>query len=268
VRVDEQTITLAGSPVFYRSAPAPDVTPVYIHGVPTSSDDWVDFLSQTGGIAPDLIGFGRSSKAGNLDFTLGGLTDFMEHFTDHLSLEDLHLVGHDWGGAVALAFAQRHPDRVKKLVLFNSVPLLSAPFRWHRAARLWRAPLLGELAMGATTKWLLARSLRAGGFAVPQARVDAVWEQFDQGTQRAILRLYRAADPEDLGQAGMRLDELTLPALIVWGQRDPYLAPELGEAYATRLPNASLERVEDAGHWPWLERPELIDRVAQFLGST
>ena len=140
MRVDEQTITLAGSPVYYRAASAPGTRasgaqPLYLHGVPTSSDDWVPFLERTGGIAPDLIGFGRSSKAGNLDFTLGGLTDFLERFLDHLEIDRLQLVGQDWGGAVALAFAQRHPERVQRIALLNAVPLVAAPFRWHRAAQ-------------------------------------------------------------------------------------------------------------------------------------
>jgi pimeloyl-ACP methyl ester carboxylesterase len=59
VRVDEHTINLDESPVFYRSAEAPDVPVLYLHGIPTSSDDWIEFLARTGGIAPDLIGFGR-----------------------------------------------------------------------------------------------------------------------------------------------------------------------------------------------------------------
>jgi pimeloyl-ACP methyl ester carboxylesterase len=61
VRVDEHTIEVAGAPVFYRSAPNPaGAPPLYLHGVPTSSDDWVTLLARTGGVAPDLIGFGRS----------------------------------------------------------------------------------------------------------------------------------------------------------------------------------------------------------------
>jgi len=270
VRVDEQTISLDGSPVFYRAAPASGVQPVYLHGVPTSSDDWVAFLERTGGIAPDLIGFGRSSKAGNLDFTLDGLTDFVERLLAHLRLERIALVGQDWGGAVGLAFAQRHPERVERIVLLNAVPLLDARFRWHRVARLWRAPIVGELTMGATMKWLLARSLRAGAVN-PQAwtdeRVAAVWRQFDQGTQRAILRLYRASDEQRLAQAGAGLSKLTVPALVIWGERDPWLSVELGDAYARTLPRATLEREPDAGHWPWLDQPAIVERVAKFMES-
>jgi pimeloyl-ACP methyl ester carboxylesterase len=58
---------------------------------------------------------------------------------------------------------------------------------------------------------------------------------------------------------------LECPALVVWGGRDPYLPVEFGRAYAERLPNAELLEVPEAGHWPWIERPALIDRIVAFL---
>jgi pimeloyl-ACP methyl ester carboxylesterase len=56
---------------------------LYLHGVPTSSDDWVAFLERTGGLAPDLPGFGRSGKRGDGDFTMAGYDRFVEDFLDH-----------------------------------------------------------------------------------------------------------------------------------------------------------------------------------------
>jgi pimeloyl-ACP methyl ester carboxylesterase len=52
---------------------------------------------------------------------------------------------------------------------------------------------------------------------------------------------------------------------VIWGERDRYLPARFGAAYAERLPRAELLTVPGAGHWPWLERPELVDRVADFL---
>jgi pimeloyl-ACP methyl ester carboxylesterase len=267
VRVDEHTIQLGSSPVFYRSAPAPSLPPLYVHGVPTSCDEWTRFLARTGGIAPDLPGFGRSGKAGNLDYSLEGLVGFLERLLGVLEIERVKLVGHDWGATVGLVFALRHPTRVERLVIVNSVPLLEG-FRWPWFAQLWRRPVIGELAMGSTTKWLFGRVLRQGS-ASPQAwpaeRVAAVWEQFDQGTQRAILRLYRSSDVQQLAEAGAGLATLQVPVLVVWGEDDPWISPTFGDEYAKRLPQATLERVPDAGHWPWLDRPEVTERIAIYL---
>ncbi len=265
--VDEHTGELDGQPVFWRSGPSTGTPPLYVHGVPTSSDDWLPFLARTGGLAPDLPGFGRSGKGGHLDYSVDGIAAFVERFLDEVvpgGVETVKLVVHDWGAA-ALAFAQRHPERIERLVICNAVPLLPG-YRWHRVARIWRRPLLGELAMGLTTRSTMARALRpAFAGPVPEGFVEAAWRHFDQGTQRAILRLYRSAPEARLAQAGHELSHLPAPALVVWGARDPYIPTRFGDAYAARLPGARVEHIDEAGHWPWLDRPDVMDRIATFL---
>jgi pimeloyl-ACP methyl ester carboxylesterase len=267
VRVDEHTIDLAGAPVFYRRAGAPEVPVLYLHGLPTSSDDWIPFLERTGGLAPDLIGFGRSSKGGHLDYSIQGHADFLERFLAALGVTRVGVVAHDWGAGGGLVLAQRQPELIERLVLIDPLPLLEG-FHWGRTARLLRRPLLGELLMGATTRWVLARTLRSAAVspgAWSQDRLRSVWEQFDQGTQRAVLRLHRAADERRLAQAGAGLSALDVPALVMWGERDPWFEPRFADAYGAVLPRSTVQRVPDAGHWPWLDRPELIDRVVEFL---
>jgi pimeloyl-ACP methyl ester carboxylesterase len=286
VHVDEHTIHFDDSPVYYRRAEAiADTSPLYLHGIPTSSDDWTPFLARTGGLAPDLIGFGRSGKGEHLDFSLDGLTDFLEDFLSEVDVDEVQIVGHDWGAAVALKFARRHPERVRRLVLSNAPPLIEG-FQWPRVVRWWQTRGVGEMLMGATTRTLLARWLRQGCVekgAWPQARIDAVWNQFDQGTQRAILRLVRSAQENTVGGGGPsdtgepdeaeagpgRASEnghaAAAQTTLIWGEKDPWYPPSLADAYAARLPGARIERIADAGHWPWLDRPEVVERVAQLL---
>lgn len=271
MQVDEHTIDVAGAPVFYRSA-APDpasaqAPPLYLHSAPTCSQDWVGLLSRTGGFAPDLLGFGRSSKAAFLDYTLAGLANFIGLYLDRLGLERVAIVGHGWGAGAGLVFAQREPARVLRLVLIDALPLLDG-FAWQGLGRVLRMPGIGELAMGSTTKGVLRRVLRAG-FANPQALptewVEDVWAYFDQGTQRAILRLHRSTGASQLEQAGAELGGLTMPTLVVWGERDPWLAPSFADRYGQRLDGARVWRMPNAGHWPWLEQPEATDRIAEFV---
>jgi pimeloyl-ACP methyl ester carboxylesterase len=266
VGVDEHTTEVAGAPVFYRRAPARDSEVLYLHSVPTSSDDWLALLELSGGVAPDLPGFGRTSKAGNLDYTLSAYALFVEHFLDALDISEVALVGHGWGAAIGLLFAQRHPERVTRLAIIDAVPLLDG-FEWPAIARWLRRPGVGELIMGSVNRWLLARILRKAGAtpgAWPDTRVDAVWDQFDQGTQRAILRLHRSVDAADLAASGDGLDGLKQPALVVWGDQDPWLAPAFADAYGRRLPHAEIAHVTGAGHWPWLDDPALAQRLASF----
>jgi pimeloyl-ACP methyl ester carboxylesterase len=267
VQVAEHTIELAGAPVFYRSTEAELAPLLYLHGCPTSSGDWIPLLERFGGVAPDLVGFGRSSKAANLDYTLAGLANFIELFLDRLEIPRVTVIGHDWGAAAALVLAQRQPERVQRLVLINALPLLDG-FRWHRLARIWRRPVLGELAMGATTRAVLRRVLRRGyadPSALSRARFEAIWEQFDQGTQRAVLRLHRSASERRLAEAGTGLDRLSMPISVMWGERDRWFSPAFADRYRQRLQDAEICLVADAGHWPWLERPHAVDRIQEFV---
>jgi pimeloyl-ACP methyl ester carboxylesterase len=228
----------------------------------------VGFLERSGGLAVDLPGFGRSGKPGNLKYTIEEYAQFLERFLDLVEVERVRLVMHDWG-VVGLAFAQAHPERVERLVLINAVPLLPG-YRWHRIARIWRIPLLGELVMGSTVRQPLRFASKESNVTpgpLPEAWLDTVLDHFDQGTPRAILRLYRSSPPEVLAAAGERLGTLTMPALVIWGMRDPYIPPRFGREYASALGHAELVEIADAGHWPWLDRPELLERVVDFLSA-
>jgi pimeloyl-ACP methyl ester carboxylesterase len=274
--VSEHNGEIDGLPVFWRSAPTPDTgtgpsaaVPLYLHGVPTNSDDWLGFLELGGGLAPDLPGFGRTGKPGSLHYTIAEYDHFIERFLDELGIERVAMLVHDWG-AVGLAFAQRLPERVERLVILNAVPFLPG-YRWHRTARIWRTPGLGELAMGTTNRFTLRLSSRESNVTpgpMPDSFLDSVLDHFDQGTQRAILRLYRSSPPELLARCGEQLAGLTIPTLVAWGLKDPYIPARFAADYAHVLPNAELLELADAGHWPWFDRPDLIERLVGFLSAT
>ena len=270
--VSEHTDELGGQPVFWRSAPSPDPSraPVlYLHGVPTNSDLWIGFLERTGGIAPDLPGFGRSGKRADGDYTMPGYDRFIEAFLDARGIDRVRLLVSDWG-AVGLLWAQRFPERVERLVVVDAVPLLPG-YRWHRIARAWRTRGVGEVVMGSVNSVTLTQLLRESNATPGSMPADfraSVLDHFDLGTQRAILRLYRSADPPELERAGARLGDIRCPALVVWGDQDPYIPPRFADAYAAALGGpAQVVHLPDAGHWPWLDRPDLIDTVSAFLDA-
>jgi pimeloyl-ACP methyl ester carboxylesterase len=161
---------------------------------------------------------------------------------------------------VGLLWAQRFPERVERLVVIDAVPLLPG-FRWHFFARLWRRRAVGEVVVGLSTRWAWRRLL-------PRAVAEESWPHFDQGTQRAILQLYRASPEDALARAGLDLGRIECPALVVWGDRDPYVPAAFADAYAGALGGETeVLHLPDAGHWPWHDRPDAVDRIAAFLDA-
>ena len=242
---------------------------VYLHGVPQFGQMWAPFIERTGGLAPDLPGFGMSDKSASRDYSFRGLARWVSDYTREL--ERFSLVMHDWGTVGLLAAIER-PEAIEKLVLLNPVPFLPG-YRWHSVARVWRTRVLGELSMGLSSKRGLKRLAKAQARTqVPEdvldRSIEEIWRSFDHGTQRAILRLYRSAPEDQLAEAGRRLDLIKAPALVVWGVEDPYIPSSFAQAYADALGGpAEVELIDEAGHWPWYEKPQVIDRVAAFLQS-
>ncbi|WP_051342991.1 alpha/beta fold hydrolase [Pseudonocardia spinosispora] len=243
---------------------------IFVHGVPDSLDEWAPFLDRAGElgrvIAPDMPGFGRSGRPGRVDFAT--LKMWFTALIDDLGLERYRLVVHDWG-AVALAAAALRPEQVERLVVIDAVAL-NPHYRWHWLARAWRTPVLGELAtigMRRPTLKLLTHLSSPRPGPMSDEFLDDATRYLDSGTRRAILGLYRSADAGVLGAAGNTLDEVRCPALVLWGDGDPYLNIREAYRFGSALPNSEVEIVRNAGHWCFREDPAVVDRVIKFLGQ-
>lgn len=267
--IEEAELAVDGVRVFYRRVPGEGTPTVYCHGNPSHGEDWVPFLERGGpAVAIDMPGWGRSDRPDptRFDYSMYGLSAFLEKCFDEIGVGKRKLVVHDWGG-LALISAQRRPDLVERLVVINAVPLLPG-YRWHWIAQLWRRKPIGEILNKATTRSSLALLLRqaAGNRRpMPSAFVETIWAGWDAGTQAALLALYRHADPDRLVVAGSNLSRLTCPSLVLWGDRDIYLPSRFANAYADALPNSTLQLVPGAGHWPWIDDARVIDSVLEFI---
>lgn len=263
----ELTLTLGDQPVHLRRAGDDAVPVLYLHDVPSTSKDFEPLLARTGGIAPDWPGFGRSGKRGDLDYSPGGYARFVADLLDLLGLERVRLCVHGWGAA-GLIWAMEEPERVERLVVVDALPLLPG-LTWHPWARSWRGRFVGEVAVGLMVRRVMRRMLArtsAPDSPVPDLLARRMHDAFDQGSQRALMRLHRAAAPEHLAEFGAGLGDLGMPALVVWGGHDTWFDQRFGAAYAAVLGDAELELVPGAGHWPWLEDEATLERIAGFLG--
>jgi len=248
----------------------PDHPVLFFHGNPSNAGDWVPFLERLEGrrraLAPDLLGWGESDRPPAFKATMDGLAGWIGSLIDELGVERFDLVVHDWGG-IALATAAQRPAAVGRIVAMNPVPL-SPDYRWHWIARLWRRRGVGEI-LNATTSKFGTRQLLRQAVMNPAARgqlADLIHAHYDRGTKRSVLELYRDADPEKFAPIAASLANLKCPALIVWGDADPYIGSEFAERLAAALGGeTTVEHVPGAGHWPWLDRPEVVGTVCDFL---
>jgi len=271
--IEQRLVGVDGVRTLYRRRPGAGRPVLFVHGNPTSSADWEPFMErlERPSVALDLPGWGGSERRppGSLDHSMHGLARFVERFRRTLGVGEYDLVVHDWG-VVALIAALARPEQLGRLVVINAVPILPG-YRWHWVARyFWRVPLVGELANATTTRAglkLITRQATASLGPMDDAWLDQVWSTWNRGTWPQMLELYRSADPELLAAAGAGLERIEAPTLVLWGLDDPYLPERFGREFADRIPGATLVELERAGHWPWVDRPETIGIVTEFLGS-
>lgn len=268
--IRHETALIDGCRTAYRRADwKGDVPTVYVHGVPTYSFDWDPFLERVGGLAFDLPGFGASEKDPDREQSPEAISRFVEAFCDELGHQKVNLVIHDWGGA-AIDFALKHPERINRLLIMNT-PMGLLGWQWHWIARIWRRPVQGELMQATTTKAAMTNLMRRGRKhyrAMPKDWRDAQWAHYDKATRAAVLRLYRSASNQDSDDYAREVEhlfaEVDAPVLILWGDRDPYISSWFADVYAAKFPNGKVEHF-DAGHWPWVDRQDVLERGCEFL---
>lgn len=214
--------------------------------------------------AVDLPGQGYTTVKGDFAYDIPAMARALGSFLDAAGLDTVSLVGHSWGGAWSLYYAERNPSRVDRLVLLDS-PGLDKPLASQTA--LFSVPVVGELAVKLMGRADFEKSLRTA-FAhqdrVTAEVVDETWHWMSRPDKReAFVRLVRTQDyePTDAGLAGLRAR-----TLVVWGEADQWLPAAYAQEYGRRIPGATVRIVPGAGHNVHEDAPELVNPLlADFL---
>jgi haloalkane dehalogenase len=247
---------------------------LFLHGNPDSSRTWSAIMDRLAPrfrcMAPDLPGFGRSDcDPDRWDFSLDGMARWVNDVVDALGVKDpLNLAVHDFGGIFGLAWAVKHPDRVRSLAITNT--LFHADYRWHVWARIWRTPGLGEFSMWTFSLPVIGRavarlSMKAGSRKLPLAEINRTFDEWTPDTRAVALRLYRATNPENFIGWESRMVELArrVPSIVLWGDHDPYISKRLAGRFGAR----EVVHFADCGHWVPSEEPERVSRYLVRLFS-
>ncbi|MDE2400665.1 MAG: alpha/beta hydrolase [Burkholderiales bacterium] len=248
-----------------------DEAVVFVHGNPGSGQDWAALMEATApyarGIALDMPGFGQADKPADYPYSVEAGASFLTDALTQLGVRRAHLVLHDFGGPWGMTWALNNPDCYASLVLINTGVLKN--YRWHYMARIWRTPILGELQQLLTTRWGFHKAIRHGcPRGLPDDFVNRMYDDLDQNTKRAILKLYRATGDLAERSAAMAtaFKPISRPTLVVWGAADPYLPVHYAEQQRDTFVQAQVAVLPDSGHFPFADNPEAVaDLVVPFL---
>jgi pimeloyl-ACP methyl ester carboxylesterase len=210
-------------------------------------------------IAPDLPGCGYSSLNVN-DPSIAGLSRFLTDLLDVLEIEDAFFVASSGGGLPVLDLAIRQPQRVRGLVLSSTCGVPHRlPWLWRQVAR----PVVGEAAVLMLTRPFLGRTLRGAvhdGATITEEVVEQYYRPLHRtGAWAAQLRLERASHPSWVEE---HLGEVRAPALLIWGENDPWHPHEMTAEFQRRLRRSELRVIPGCGHLPHEEQPDTFNAAA------
>jgi pimeloyl-ACP methyl ester carboxylesterase len=239
---------------------------VFVHGNPGPSEDWDELAPRVAEFARvltmDMPGYGRADRPKGFAYTLAGYAAHLEGVLEATTVRGVHLVAHDFGGPWALKWAAEHPDRVRSITLINTGVLIG--YRWHKYARIWQTPLLGELFFLTSTETLLRIALNADNpKPLPYEFAKRVHSFADFGHARAVCRLYRACKPVDALSRALapKLRVIDPPTLVIWGEEDPFLPKEFAQKQRDVFPAAEVHLLPGCGHWPFIDDLEAVSAL-------
>ncbi len=257
--IQGKTIKVNGRDVHYYTAGQGEPL-VVIHGGGGDARTWqkniVELSEKYTVYAPDLPGYGGSQRLAG-DYYIPELSDFIGSFASSLGLERFYLVGHSMGGGVALDYALKSPQKIKKLVLVSSLCLGREIAFW---VRLFSIPAIlrsvGVLTISIlkSIKWMAER-LNPAEFIMPLSPASMT-----VGGNISTIRQQSVVLKD-------RLAEVAMPTLLVWGSRDPIVPVRHAYQAAKVIPNCQVKVFENCGHNVHREElAEFSSTISGFLG--
>ena len=276
-----EEVELHGHRVSFQAAGSGDQVVLLLHGITSTADAWREVMPELAKrytvIAPDLIGHGRSAKPRG-DYSLGAYAAGVRDLLAVLGFERGTVVGHSFGGGIAMQFSYLFPEYVDRMALISSGGLGRAVHPLLRAATLpgseWVLPLIARefpVRAGDAIRSVAAKiGIEAGPDLAEFARGYASLSQ--DGASDAFIHTMRSVIDQQ-GQRVSALDRLYLadqmPTLIVWGDADPVIPVGHGRRAHRIVEHSRYIELPGSGHWPMLDAPDrVIDELTSFIDET
>lgn len=277
---DVQFVTVHGHRrAFVRTGSGPAL--LLLHGLGCDHTTWAPVIAELSErytvIAPDLLGHGRSDKP-RADYSIGGYANGMRDLLTVLGVDKVTVVGHSFGGGVAMQFAYQFPERTERLMLVASgglgpevhpgIRAITTP-GFHQVMGVLTLP--GVRHLGVTgLRGLAALGLRS---TRDLDEVSRIYSSFrDPAARHAIRHVVRAV-VDWQGQIVTMTDRAYLtaemPMWVVWGRDDRVIPVRHAATAASIAPDARVEILPDSGHFPHKDHPERFVQVLdEFVRTT
>jgi len=252
-----------------------------LHGFPTCSWDWAKISGRLGSghrlLMFDFLGFGDSSKPRGHTYDLLEQTDIVEALWKHFQIGRTGIVAHDYGDSVAQELLARQAEHslsttIDRLALLNGG--LYSDLHRARPIQTWLGrPVIGPLLANLVTERSFAKQFSAifsGEHPIADAELRQHWAAIQRrGGNRVYHRLIRYMADRRTHKVRWEtaLEKAPIPLHFVWGMLDPVSGAHMAQQIQARLPGADLLALNDVGHYPQLEVPELVSaRLAERFG--
>jgi pimeloyl-ACP methyl ester carboxylesterase len=258
--VQNHQIMIGGHRIHYETeGPADGPAVVLVHGLGGRAEDWRDlapFIAKAGFrvYLPDLLGYGRSEKPRNFSYAVRDEAAVVVEFMDALGLKQVDLGGWSMGGAIAQHVAAAHPERVRRLMLFDSAGLWVLP--------AWNLELFTPLSSAELNQLddlLMPDPPKVPGFVardILRVLNDRAWI-----IHRALESMLTGQDATD-----KLVPLLKMPVLLLWGREDKIVPLSQGETMHAMLPQSELDVLPGCGHLaPGQCAAQMAPRVIDFL---
>jgi pimeloyl-ACP methyl ester carboxylesterase len=270
-----QFINIDGLQVHLRDeGPRDDPSPiVLLHGTSASLhtwDGWAAALSkQHRVIRFDLPAFGLTGPALNNNYSIENYAQTVVSILDALNIEQGTLVGNSLGGYIAWATTVLYPKRVKNLVLIDASGYPFESESLPLAFKIASTPILNTLMQGFLPRSLVASSLK-NVYGDPNLVSDELIDRYFElttrtGNRQALAERFKQTRP---GQMAYRVQEIKVPTLILWGQKDQLIPPKLAERFHQDITHSKVHIFPQLGHVPQEENAQqTVDIMINFLAE-
>jgi pimeloyl-ACP methyl ester carboxylesterase len=250
---------------------------VLLHGFPEFWYGWrlqIQPLAAAGFrvVAPDMRGYNLSSKPdGIAPYDTGPLAADIRDLIRERGAESALLAGHDWGGTAAWATAMNHPEVVERLAILNAAHPRKLLEGLHHPGQLRKSwyffffdlPELPEAVVHANRWHFFRHFLHDAHPAYTPEEMDRYVEAWSQpGAATGMINYYRSSVRTPAKKAEATWHPIKAPTLVIWGQRDQYLSPDLAEPGHDDVPGLDrVERLPDASHWVHHDESERVNQL-------